>query len=83
MSANNVARILSECPSCAQPMRLIQRTRRFSELLENLCTFECRACGVSLFAEYGATVGTISKTENLHKFGNPTREIKVRCFVHA
>ena len=58
MSANNTVK----CPSCAQRMRLIQRTRRFGELPENLCTFECRACGVSLFEDTLRQRKTISKT---------------------
>src|SRR6516164_1194852 len=39
------------CPSCAQNMRLIRRTQRFGTL-PNVCTFECRGCGVSHFEEY-------------------------------
>jgi hypothetical protein len=34
------------CPSCAQIMRLAQKASRGD--LPDLCTFECRACGVSL-----------------------------------
>ena len=52
---------------------------RFSEL-PDLCTFECRACGVSLFEECSGPRGTTPKTEigswYLHKLGNPTPEIK-------
>jgi len=81
MSANNFAPIPLRCPSCAQPMQLIRRTQRFSEL-PDLCTFECGACGVSLFEECSAPRGTTPNTEigsgYLHKFGNPTREIKRR-----
>ena len=39
------------CPSCAQNMRLIRRTQRF-DTLPDVCTFECRGCGVSHFEEY-------------------------------
>ena len=39
------------CPSCAQNMRLIRRTQRFGTL-PDVCTFECRGCGVSHFEEY-------------------------------
>jgi hypothetical protein len=39
------------CPGCAQNMRLIRRTQRFGAL-SDVCTFECRACGVSHFEEY-------------------------------
>jgi hypothetical protein len=39
------------CPSCAQNMRLIRRTQRFGTL-PDVCTFECRPCGVSHFEEY-------------------------------
>jgi hypothetical protein len=35
------------CPSCAQIMRLAQKASRFGDQ-PDLCTFECRACGVSL-----------------------------------
>jgi hypothetical protein len=34
------------CPSCAQIMRLAQKAWRIGDL-PDLCTFECRACGVS------------------------------------
>jgi hypothetical protein len=37
---------LQLCPSCAQIMRLAQKAR--IGVLPDLCTFECRACGVSL-----------------------------------
>jgi hypothetical protein len=62
MSVNNTVR----CPSFAQPMRLIQRTRRFGELPENLCTFECRACGVSLLEDTGRQREPYLRLENLH-----------------
>ena len=39
------------CPSCAQNMRLIRRTQRFGTL-PDVCTFECRGCGVSHFEEH-------------------------------
>ena len=39
------------CPSCARIMRLVRRTQRFGSL-PDLCTFECRGCGVSHFEEY-------------------------------
>ena len=39
------------CPSCAQDMRLIRRTQRLGTL-PDVCTFECRGCGVSHFKEY-------------------------------
>jgi hypothetical protein len=34
------------CPSCGQIMRLAQKASRIADL-PDLCTFECRACGVS------------------------------------
>jgi len=34
------------CPKCAQPMRLVRRTRRYGGL-PDLITFECPACGLS------------------------------------
>jgi hypothetical protein len=39
--------IPSRCLSCAQPMQLIRGTERFG-VLRDLCTFQCRACGISL-----------------------------------
>jgi hypothetical protein len=39
------------CPSCAQNMLLIRRTQRFGTL-PDVCTFECRGCGVFHFEEY-------------------------------
>ena len=39
------------CPGCAQNMRLVRRTQRFGAL-PDVCTFECRGCGVSHFEEY-------------------------------
>jgi hypothetical protein len=39
------------CPSCAQNMRLMRRTQRFGTL-PDVCTFECRDCGVSYVDEY-------------------------------
>jgi hypothetical protein len=38
------------CPSCAQIIRLVRRTQRFGEL-RDVCTFECRDCGVSYVEE--------------------------------
>jgi len=35
------------CPSCVQIMRFAQKASRIGDL-PDLCTFECRACGVSL-----------------------------------
>ena len=43
-SNKNAPRLLL-CPSCAQIMRLAQASR-FGDA-RDLCTFECRACGVS------------------------------------
>jgi hypothetical protein len=34
-------------PSCVQIMRFAQKASRIGDL-PDLCTFECRACGVSL-----------------------------------
>jgi hypothetical protein len=47
-NASNSAPAPPQCPSCAQPMRLIRRTQRPGGL-PDLCTFECRVCGVSHF----------------------------------
>jgi hypothetical protein len=44
--SNKYTRRRPLCPSCAQVMRLAQIASRFGEL-PDLCTFECRACGVS------------------------------------
>jgi hypothetical protein len=38
------------CPSCAQIMRLVRQTQRFGKL-PDVCTFECRDCGVSYVKE--------------------------------
>jgi hypothetical protein len=51
MNADRFGRKLPLCPSCAQNMRLTRRTQRFSTL-PDVCTFECRDCGVSHFEEY-------------------------------
>ena len=34
------------CPSCAQRMKLVRRTKRFGGL-SDLYIFECRTCGIS------------------------------------
>jgi transposase-like protein len=77
--ANNSAPKSPRCPSCAQPMRLIRKTIRFNGL-PDLCTFECRACNVSLAEECGAPREITPKPDvgswYLDEFGNPTREIK-------
>jgi hypothetical protein len=44
--SNKYAPRMVLCPSCAQIMRLAQKASRGD--LPDLCTFECRACGVSL-----------------------------------
>ena len=46
VSNKNMPR-LPLCPSCAQIMRLARKASRIGDL-PDLCTFECRACGVSL-----------------------------------
>jgi hypothetical protein len=51
MNAERSRPKLALCPSCAQHMRLIRRTQRFGTL-PDVCTFECRGCGVSHFEEY-------------------------------
>jgi hypothetical protein len=51
MNAERSGRKLPPCPSCAQNMRQIRRTQRFGTL-PDVCTFECRGCGVSHFEEY-------------------------------
>jgi hypothetical protein len=43
---NNFKPAAPLCPSCAQRMTLVRRTRRFGEL-PDLYIFECRECGVS------------------------------------
>jgi hypothetical protein len=53
MNAERPRPKLPLCPSCALNMRLIRRTQRFGEL-PDVCMFECRGCGVSLFEEYAA-----------------------------
>jgi hypothetical protein len=45
------------CPSCAQRMRLIRRTERFDGLLD-VCTFQCRDCGVSQIEEHAPLTPT-------------------------
>jgi hypothetical protein len=50
------------CPSCAQDMRLIRRTRRFGTL-PDVCTFECRGCGVSHFEEYEQIKSRIAESD--------------------
>jgi hypothetical protein len=50
MNAERSGPKLPLCPSCAQNMRLIRRTQRFGSL-PDVCTFECRGCGVSHFEE--------------------------------
>ena len=51
MNADPSRPTLPLCLSCAQSMRLIRRTQRFGRL-SDVCTFECRGCGVSHFEEY-------------------------------
>jgi hypothetical protein len=51
MNAERSRPKLPLCPSCAQNMRLIRRTQRFGTL-PDVCTFECRGCGVSHFEEH-------------------------------
>ena len=51
MNAERSEPKLPLCPSCARNMRLIRRTQRFGAL-PDVCTFECRGCGVSHFEEY-------------------------------
>ena len=53
MNAERSEPKLPLCPSCARNMRLIRRTQRFGTL-PDVCTFECRGCGVSHFEEYEA-----------------------------
>jgi len=72
---------LPHCPSCAQPMRLSGKTRRFNGLAD-LYRFECKKCDVSHTAEGTAPSELEPKIEigswYLDEFGNPTREIKRR-----
>ncbi len=69
------------CPSCAQPMRLARKTRRFNSL-PDLYIFECRTCEMSHTEEVTPPDETERKVEigswYLDEFGNPTREIKRR-----
>ena len=51
MNADRSRPNLPLCPGCAQNMRLVRRTQRFGAL-PDVCTFECRGCGVSHFEEY-------------------------------
>jgi hypothetical protein len=51
MNAERAEPKLPPCPSCAQNMRLIRRTQRFGTL-PDVCTFECRGCGLSHSEEY-------------------------------
>jgi hypothetical protein len=67
------------CQSCAQPMRLARKTRRFKGL-PDLYNFECRTCDMSHTEEGTSPNEAKFKTEigswYLDEFGNPTREIK-------
>jgi hypothetical protein len=69
------------CPSCAQPMRLLRKTRRFNGL-PDVCIFECLACEISHAAEGAPSSKTELKIEigswHLDQFGNLTRAIKRR-----
>jgi hypothetical protein len=47
------------CFSCARPMQLVRRTPRFGGL-PDLCTFECRECGVWHIEEGGAAEGRLT-----------------------
>jgi hypothetical protein len=50
------------CPSCAQRMKLVRRTKRFAGL-PDLHIFECRMCGVShIEASLGMAGGTTDDT---------------------
>ena len=51
MNAERSEPKLPLCPSCARNMRLIRRTQRFGTM-PDVCTFECRGCGVSHFEEH-------------------------------
>jgi hypothetical protein len=69
------------CPSCAQPMRLARKTRRFNGL-PDLYIFECSTCEIS-HSEEGSPPGENEPEVEigswyLDEFGNPTREIKRR-----
>jgi hypothetical protein len=44
-TVHNEPPIPPSCPSCSQIMRLARPASRFGDL-PDLCTFECRACGV-------------------------------------
>ena len=67
MNAERSEPKLPLCPSCARNMRLIRRTQRFGTL-PDICTFECRGCGVSHFEEHepakpsGALISMTKKT---------------------
>jgi hypothetical protein len=50
------------CFGCARPMHLVQRTLRFGRL-PDLCTFECRACGVCHIEEGDASEGRLADPE--------------------
>jgi len=69
------------CPSCAQPMRLLRKTRRYNGL-PDVYIFECLACEISHTAEGTPPSKTELKIEigswHLDEFGNPTRVIKRR-----
>src|SRR5271163_4815996 len=65
------------CPSCAQPMRLARKTRRFNGL-PDLYIFECRTCEMS-HTEEGPQPSEIEPKVDIgswyvDEFGNPTRE---------
>jgi hypothetical protein len=47
------------CFSCARPMQLVRRTPRFGGL-PDLCTFECRECGVWHIEEGDAAEGRLT-----------------------
>jgi hypothetical protein len=50
------------CPSCAQRMKLVRRTKRFNGL-SDVYIFECRTCGVShIEASLGMAGGTTDDT---------------------
>ena len=50
------------CFGCARPMNLVRRTLRFGRL-PDLCTFECRACGVYHIEEGAASEGRLADPE--------------------
>jgi hypothetical protein len=60
MSANDSALAQQQCPRCAQPMKLIRRTRRFGGLAD-LCTSECAACDITLIEECKPTVRHVAE----------------------